>query len=105
MTALAPALLSALRRAAGSRHGALTVRAFACAVEINRTPDPVSQSELRALLRMTDAQASRAIGMAVRAGLARREQRQDGGDRRLVHLHPTPDGRQLVTLLAREPTP
>lgn len=96
-------LAATLRLAARSRAGSITVRALAAAIEVNRTGRPIGQSDVRALLGATDMQTSRAIGMAARHGLVRREQRRDG-DRRRVELHPTPDGRHLLTLLTRDRT-
>jgi DNA-binding MarR family transcriptional regulator len=97
----ADTIAAALRAAARTRAGSMTVRALAAAIEVNRTPEPIGQTDIRALLGASDMQASRAIGLAVRHGLIRREQRT-GGDRRRVLLHPTPDGRHLVAFIAKD---
>lgn len=97
-------LAATLRLAARSRAGALSVRALAAAIEVARADHPIGQSDLRAILGATDMQASRAIGMATRHGLIRREQ-QHAGDRRRVLLHATPDSRFLLTLLTRDRAP
>lgn len=96
-------LAAALRTAARTqRAGSLTVRALAAALEAN-TRQHITQTDLRALLGCTEMQASRAVSIAVRAGLIRREHRSEG-DRRRVFLTGTSDGRHLVALLERSAT-
>lgn len=96
-------LSAALRAAATTpRAGSLTVRALAAAVEAN-TRTNLTQPDLRALLGCTIMQASRAVNTAVRAGFIRREHSSEG-DRRLVLLRGTNDGRHLLQQLGR-PTP
>jgi DNA-binding MarR family transcriptional regulator len=100
------ALITIMVRAAASRFGGLTVRALAAAVEINAADKPMTQADLRVRLGMTHMQASRAIGTCVDMKIVRRTAgNETGSDRRLIHLHSTPDGRHLVSMLGREITP
>lgn len=93
-------LAAALRTASRTqRAGSLTVRALAVVVETTSRPE-ITQTDLRALLGCTEMQATRAVSIAVRAGLIRREHRT-AGDRRRVILIGTSDGRHLVALLDR----
>lgn len=99
-------LTTIMVRAASSRFGAISVRALATAVEINSAERPMSQTDLRVRLGMTHMQASRAIHTCAALKLVRRSAGDErGGDRRLIHLHPTPDGRHLLQMLGREITP